>query len=88
MLIDYYPEFTNSPKIITFYKNSTPQSCSTNYYTRKKRLFSEVTSADSDMMLSDDYSIFQSRSKKFKADSEHNYYKEISEIEEKLSRMV
>jgi hypothetical protein len=87
MLIDYSPEFTNSPKIITFNKISTPQSSSNNFI-RRKRLFSEVTSADTDMMLYDDISIFQSRSKKFKMDSENCYYSDISEIEEKLSRIV
>jgi hypothetical protein len=88
MLIDCSFEFTNSPKIITFNKISTPQSPYSNNYTRKKRLFSEVTTADTDMMLFDDISIFQSRGKKFKVDPEHNYYKDITEIEEKLSRIV
>jgi hypothetical protein len=69
MLIDFSPEFTSSPKIVTLVKLSTPLTHATSFYERKKRLFSEVTNADSEFALEEECHIHEPQMKRMKVSS-------------------
>ena len=69
MLLDFSPEFTSSPKIVTLVRLSTPLTHATSFYERKKRLFSEITNADSEFVLDDECSIYQPQIKRMKVSS-------------------